>query len=679
MTALPELNPYRAAGPFHDGEREAQWRAGVAGVALENGSRGIRDSMPDQHRAFFAMLPFMVFGGVDATGQPWATLRANAPGFVSTPDRRTLRVDGGALPGDPLEGSWVPGARIGGLGIQPHTRRRNRVNGVIQAVDGGVVTLAVKQSFGNCAKYINGREPAFAGNAPAHATVEHAQALSAEDRALIARADVFFLASANLDDAAGAAGGADVSHRGGMPGFVRIDDVRTLIAPDFSGNQFFNTIGNLLRDSRAGLLFVDFAHGDLLYLAVRAEVIWDGPEVAQFPMAQRLVRFHVAEVRRVREALPLRWSAVEYAPQFAQAATQSAPAAAPKHADARAWRTLRVAEVRDESPTIRSFHFEPVDSEPLAPFEAGQYLPLRIVTPESDQPLMRTYTLSAAHDAARPARYRISVKRDGAVSRWLHDHARIGSLIDTLAPRGSFRLDARSPRAIVLAAAGIGITPMLAMLDAALALEPQRRIHVFHGTRGERERPFAQALREIERSHPNVSVHLYDSAAQRDSLDGDRLAGRVNVAALRRFLPFDDYDFYLCGPEAFMRDLYDGLRALNIADDRIRFEAFGPSSLKRTHDRAPVAGEATTARPVTFARIAQTVHWQPQQGSLLDTAERCGADAVSSCRSGICGTCATRVLDGSVAYDEPPEFDVEPGYALICAGHPAAGGVTLDL
>lgn len=680
MNALSEPNRHHAMDPFHDGEREAQSRAGVADVALTNGSRGIRDYMPDQHRAFFAMLPFMVFGGVDASGQPWATLRANTPGFVSTPDSRTLRIDGGALPGDPLAGSWVPGARIGGLGIQPHTRRRNRVNGVIEAVDGDVVTLTVKQSFGNCPKYINGREPTFAGNVLANASVEHADSLSEEDRALIAHADAFFIASANLDDTAAAGRGVDVSHRGGVPGFVRIDDARTLTAPDFTGNNFFNTIGNLLRDSRAGLLFVDFTRGDLLYLAVRAEVIWDGPEIAQFPMAQRLVRFHLHEARRVRRALPLRWSAVEYAPQFEQALTEYSPAVAPKNTDASTWRMLRVADVRDESPTIRSFSFEPVDGQPLAPFEAGQYLPLRVTTPDSDKPLMRTYTLSAAHDAAHPARYRISVKRDGAVSRWLHEHARIGSLIDTLVPRGSFKLDARSPRAIVLAAAGIGVTPMLAMLDAALALEPKRRIHVFHGTRGEHERPFAAVLREIERAHTNVSVHLYDSAAQHDSPAGERLAGRVNIDALRRFLPFDDYDFYLCGPEAFMRDLYDGLRALNIADERIGFEAFGPSSLRRaSSDQAAVTSEASAGRPVTFARIGKTVNWVPQQGSLLDAAERCGANAASNCRSGMCGTCAARVLQGSVEYDEAPEFDVEQGYALVCVGHPAAGGVTLDL
>ncbi|CAE6836736.1 pyridoxamine 5'-phosphate oxidase family protein [Paraburkholderia haematera] len=308
-----------AESPFHAAERVVQRRAGANEDAESRGRRGIRRTMPDQHRQFFAEQPFMVFGGLDANGQPWATLRAAEPGFVTSPDAQTLRIDGGVLPGDPLAGRWQPGAMIGGLGLQAQTRRRNRVNGVVSSVDGDTVMLEVTQSFGNCAKYIQSRTPTFVtrGGTHARAPVETAIQLNDADRALLANADTFFIASANVAEEAGPARGADVSHRGGMPGFVRVDDATTLTTPDFSGNRFFNTLGNLLHDPRAGLLFVDFASGDLLYIAALAEIVWDSPELANFPLAERLVRFRITEVRRSGKALPFDWSDVTFAPQFA--------------------------------------------------------------------------------------------------------------------------------------------------------------------------------------------------------------------------------------------------------------------------------------------------------------------------------------------------------------------------
>ncbi len=305
--------------PFHAGELAVQQRAGVADTASAVGLRGIRRFMPDQHRPFFAQLPFFVLGGVDAEGQPWATLRVGAPGIVTSPDAHTLRIAGDTLPGDPLADAWRPGAPLGGLGIQFDTRRRNRVNGVVQAVDGSnALTVAVEQSFGNCAKYIQSRTPVFdpRGDA-APPRLERSARLSDADRALLAQADTFFVASANLSAEAGAARGVDVSHRGGMPGFVRVDDDATLTTPDFSGNRLFNTLGNLLLDPRAGLLFVDFERGDLVHVAARAEIVWDGPLVASFDGAQRVVRYRVQEVRRSVAVMPFRWSPVEWAPQFA--------------------------------------------------------------------------------------------------------------------------------------------------------------------------------------------------------------------------------------------------------------------------------------------------------------------------------------------------------------------------
>ncbi|PMS35941.1 hypothetical protein B0G57_108132 [Trinickia symbiotica] len=321
MTEAPTVAPGWSGAqlPFHEGELAAQERAGVLSVAASIGRRGIRDYMPDQHREFYAQLPFMVIGGVDAQGQPWSTLRVGEPGFVWSPDAWTLRIDGGALPGDPLAGIWRRGSMVGGLGIQLETRRRNRINGIVTTIEGDTLALTVSQSFGNCPKYIQSRTPMRASRPEEGAALEHsrAQQLSDANRALIARADTFFIASANLAERAGPARGMDVSHRGGLPGFVRVDDAVTLTTPDLSGNRLFNTIGNLLVEPRAGLLFIDFESGDLLYVAAEAEIVWNGPELSEFAGAQRLVRFHIREVRNSRGVFPFRWSEVQYAPQFA--------------------------------------------------------------------------------------------------------------------------------------------------------------------------------------------------------------------------------------------------------------------------------------------------------------------------------------------------------------------------
>lgn len=332
---------YAVPLPFHEGELTAQRHAGVSAAAEAAGRRGIRAYLPEQHREFFAQLPFLVVGGTDAAGQPWATLRVGMPGFVASPDPRTLCVTGGALRDDPLADAWRAGGLIGALGLQPHTRRRNRVNGVIASLDGDAMTVAVSQSFGNCPKYIQSRTAEFdprVGAADAEQPVPQQPAqqrsaeLSAADCALVSSADTFFVASANTSAAAGGARGVDVSHRGGMPGFVRVDDARTLTTPDFSGNNFFNTIGNLLHEPRAGLLFVDFEQGDLLYVAADAQIVWDGPELDTFDGARRLVRFHVRDVRRSPAVLPFRWSPVQMAPQFKAAGSARPPVSEPPKA-----------------------------------------------------------------------------------------------------------------------------------------------------------------------------------------------------------------------------------------------------------------------------------------------------------------------------------------------------------
>ncbi len=298
--------------PFHEGELALQRRAGAYEALAVAGPRVIRDHMPPQHREFFAQLPFMVIGALDARGWPQASVLAGPPGFVQSPQPQRLEVGALPLPGDPLAGMLTVGAPVGLLGIEPHTRRRNRVNGTVVAVDGNGFSVRARQSFGNCQKYIQAREVTYMATPPRGAVQD---ALELDDAAcrLIAAADTFFIATAHPAAAAGAlaAHGVDVSHRGGPPGFVAREGHRTLTVPDYVGNRFFNTLGNLALHPRCGLLFIDGEHGDLLYVTATGQVQWDGAALARFPGAQRLLRLEVAAVRRLQAALPLRWGGAE--------------------------------------------------------------------------------------------------------------------------------------------------------------------------------------------------------------------------------------------------------------------------------------------------------------------------------------------------------------------------------
>ncbi|HEX2554903.1 MAG TPA: pyridoxamine 5'-phosphate oxidase family protein [Microvirga sp.] len=287
--------------PFHRGELQAQALAGAGATGA-----GIRAFMPDQHRSFFGLLPTLFVAVPDRDGWPLATVLAGPPGFVASPDATTLRIDAGVEADDPVAGHLRAGQPIGLLGLQFETRRRNRANGIVTQAGPGGITVAVAQSFGNCAKYIQTRAvtPGKADPRPP----ERLAALDRDAADLIAAADTFFIASGVADPEGG---GMDISHRGGRPGFVRVSG-DALAIPDFAGNRFYNTFGNLLRDPRAGLLFVDFARGDLLHLRGTAAIDW-GPEAAPAG-AERVWRFQVNDVVRRRGALPLRFAFVEASP-----------------------------------------------------------------------------------------------------------------------------------------------------------------------------------------------------------------------------------------------------------------------------------------------------------------------------------------------------------------------------
>lgn len=302
--------------PFHHGEQEAQSRAGVR-AQMEKVGAVLRDYMPEQHREFFPLLLTLFAGAEDGQGRIWASVFWGTPGFVSSPAQAALRVDALPAQDDPLASSLQPGKAIGLLGLQFETRRRNRANGTVASADASGFGFALAQSFGNCAKYIQSRElVAVADNPPAPATHGGAH-LPDTALALIRRADTFFIATGTVA-ANGPAHAADVSHRGGRPGFVHVDESGMLGWPDFQGNNFFNTIGNLAADGRAGLLFIDFERGDLLHLSGTAGTDWDGPDIALIAGAKRVMRFRTERHVFRPGALPLRWRLKEPSPHLAE-------------------------------------------------------------------------------------------------------------------------------------------------------------------------------------------------------------------------------------------------------------------------------------------------------------------------------------------------------------------------
>jgi len=690
-----------SVSPFHDGETAVQRKLGVHDKVMSYAPRFVRNYLPDQHRAFYAGLPMLLVGSVDERGRPWASALFGRPGFVSSPDPQSLRIKARPVHGDPLNHTLAVGAPLGFLGLAFHSRRRNRLNGKVARLAEGGFEVAVDQAFGNCPQYIQAREfatPPAVDRVGEPRDILRFKKLDARSKALIQSAESFFIATYYAEDPADPTHGADVSHRGGKAGFVKTVDDAILVYPEFAGNNHFNTLGNLVKNPLAGLLFIDFDNGDMLYLACSAKIIWDSQDARDFDGAQRLVCFQVEEGLLIEAAMPLRWRFLEDSPSFDGLGSWDEVAAKRKARQQRAaLRTFRVDRIEAESESVRSLYLVPEEGGvPL--HEAGQFLPIQIKPAHADKAVLRTYSISNAPNGAY---LRLSIKREpggqnqpeGLVSNAFHREIKPGSTVRALSPRGKFTLAGVGLRPIVLMSAGVGITPMISMLQRlkkeATACGCDRKVWFLHGARNGQAHAFRDEVMALAREWPHLTVHFRYSRP----LAGDRRGedyhseGRLEPNLLRSLLPFDDYEFFICGPAEMIRGLRDGLRSLNVGEDRIRYELFGKGPLRR--ETAPAIAETEPELPprpparVHFARSDVEAVWTPDRGTLLELAEAAGLRPDFSCRSGVCQTCAVRVLAGKPEYDEPPAA-VPEGQALICSAYPRARdgegpALTLDL
>jgi ferredoxin-NADP reductase/predicted pyridoxine 5'-phosphate oxidase superfamily flavin-nucleotide-binding protein len=673
----------RPESPFHVGEQEVQSRLGFRDASEAQGRRSIRAFMPDQHRDFFTLLPFLLVGTVDGDGWPMATIVTGLPGFVHSPDPRLLRISAFPADDDPVASHIAIGSQVGLLGIDLATRRRNRMNGRVLSIDQGGFSVAVEQSFGNCPQYIQGKSYRFtrAPQPRGDGRLERIASFGPAEQALVSQADAFFVAtSAAALDASGRHG-ADISHRGGKSGFIGIRAGR-IIVPDYAGNRFYNTLGNLAVDPRAGLLFVDFAAGHLLHLAGRASVIWDGEEVAAYRGAERLWMFDFSHGWWLKDALPLRWSTTDAGPRIETTGTWEETLAVLRQRQVdQEERAYRVTSIVRESDSVRSLHLLPVDGR-LPEFRPGQFLPLRSGPADGGY---RPYTISSASgDGA----LRISIKKGAGYSRKLHEDVKIGDILQARSPRGQFVAELTGQRPLVLLAAGIGVTPMVSMLHAAArAGRAARRILLVHTIRDRDDTPFASELARLAgASEGRIRIHYFMTAPGLSITNPDASCtiGRPTPESLDRLLPKDSADYHLCGPSAFMQAIYDCLRERGVPDADIHAEAFGPSALRRRRSAVQAArSNPPAAARVLFARSRTQADWDPASGSLLDLAEAAGVSPPSGCRSGTCGACETRILAGRVRYVVQPLAALREGGALICCSEPDTDGsetaLTLDL
>lgn len=663
---------------FHIGERAVQARADVPDTWLKQTESFVRTEMPQQHRDFFENLPMLFLAMLDRTGRPWCVPAFGAPGFVVSPAPDRLELRGTPVLANELELERSTGASVGIVGIDLTNRRRNRMNGRVQHTSGGVMAIQVDQSFGNCPQYIQTRALSAVPHEPKRPSRRQANLRDPEVRRIIEASDTFFIASRAAGSLDGGSAGVDASHRGGRPGFLGINDDGTLSFPDFSGNRFFNTLGNIESDGRVSLFIPDFETGCAVLLTGRAAIDWDSTRVASFEGAERIVDVVPDEIWHATAAIPVIASAPEPWPGLDSTGTWAdARLAALKTGG---YRRFEIAAKRKESDNITSFFLKPADGGPIEPHVAGQFLPIRIR--KDDDAILRSYTISQGPNGQE---YRLSIKREprGLASRLLHDHIDNGDIIEVGSPSGDFVLD-DGTQPIVMLSGGVGITPMIAMLDAQVAAvkdgAPQREVYFIHATQNSATQAFTEELVALARQYDWLHLFIAYSAPLKGDKLGDThdLEARLSIDALSKLLPFGGYQFYLCGPEMFMRSLYSGLREIGVDRSHIHYEFFGAGDLGESEEITPAVVLPERAN-ITFARSGVQAEWTAQSGTLLETAEAAGLKPNYNCRSGKCGACATRLVSGAVHYQRIPVIAPAKGEVLTCCAVPMGEDVQIDI
>ena len=350
------------------------------------------------------------------------------------------------------------------------------------------------------------------------------------------------------------------------------------------------------------------------------------------------------------------------------------------------FRKFKVTSKEKETSDITSFYLAPHDGKELPEFLPGQFLTFQIPVPTQPHPVIRCYSLSDS--PFHPERYRVSIKRvpaprneptapPGLVSNYFHDFLNENDIVDIKAPSGHFHLSMAKKFPVVLLAGGVGITPLLSMLNAITEMGSQREVWFFLGVRNKKDHVMKEHLEMVARENENVRLRVFYSApGETDVLDEDyHVKGRVNVENLKTILPSSNFDYYICAPPPMVKDLRKDLADWGVPKKNIHFEAFGPATVKGCKAEP---GKASGVKiNIQFEKSGKTLVWDSKSESLLDFAELNGISIDSGCRAGNCGTCLTAIKHGKVELVGEPGSEPEAGSCLTCISIPKED-LTLD-
>lgn len=594
--------------PYHEGELATQRRADATEMARSNAGAIDKTILPGALR-FIEQQPMLVIGSVDPQGRVWTSVLLGTPGFIRALDNHTLELDISkprCAGDDPLWNNLLENPNLGLLVIELGSRRRIRINGVAGKISAENILIDVDRAYPNCPKYIQRRDwKSLQSEQPLKATSStFGERLTDTQKALIAGADTFFVASAHPEH------GVDASHRGGHSGFVQIVNGQQLRIPDFAGNGMFNTLGNITSHPYAGLIFIDFERRRLLQLTGKAEILWEMDDPQQETGGtRRYWKFDITGWRESISTYQLAWELLDYSPHIPELQRDS---------NFYGSLSLQVERIRMETDRVKSFRLRALDGKELPEFQSGAHLQLKVKLPD-DREAQRHYSL--LNDPEDRSSYEIAVLRETegrGGSLYMHEYVQEGDLLEIQNPKNEFPMVSNASHSILIAG-GIGITPILSMMHSLTSENKSFELH--YSARSLSGLAFRDRIEHLTGDSTNFYASKEPNAQR---LDLNELLAT----------PKPGVHVYVCGPRGMINAVREMAATRGWALSQIHFESFGAQPL--ADDKEIRVHLARSNRTITV----------PAERSVLDVLLDANVVVPHDCKRGECTMCVTPVLDG---------------------------------